>query len=279
MTYSSLMVHLDLGVPNETLLRLTADMAERFGAGVLGVTACQPMQMQTMYGNGYTSADVIEQDRAVIESQGAEAEDRFRTVMHNRVPKLQWRSTISCMQLTNWVADHARGADLLLMASRPDESRFESMRRLDIGDLVMRIGRPLVVVPPSIEALDLEHVVIGWKDTRETRRAVLDALPLLRSSGQVTVLAIVEEAEEMASTRLHLAEVVAWLEGHGVAAEAVAEPLSGGAAAQLEAAAAAKHAGLLVIGAYGHNRLREWVLGGIMRDALRHPARYSFMSH
>ena len=279
MTYSSLRVHLDLGVPNETLLRLTADMAERFGAGVLGVTACQPMQMQTMYGNGYTSADVIEQDRAVIESQGAETEDRFRTIMHNRVPRVQWRSTISCMQLTNWVADQARGADLLLMASRPDESRFESMRRLDIGDLVMRIGRPLVVVPPSIEVLDLEHVVIGWKDTRETRRAVLDALPLLRSSGQVTVLAIVEEAEEMASTRLHLAEVVAWLEGHGVAAEAVAEPLSGGAAAQLKAAAATKHAGLLVIGAYGHNRLREWVLGGMTRDALRHSARCSFMSH
>lgn len=279
MTYSSLMVHLDLGVSNETLLQLTADMAERFGAGVIGVAACQPMQVQTMYGNGYTSTDLIEQDRAVIESQAAEAEDRFRTVMRKRAPRLQWRSTISYMQLANWVADQTRGADLLLMASRPDESRFESMRRPDIGDVVMRIGRPLVVVPPSIVALDLERVVIGWKDTRETRRAVLDALPLLRNAGQVTVLAIVEDAEEMASTRLHLAEVVAWLEGHGVAAEATAEPLSGSAAAQLEAAAAAKGAGLLVIGAYGHNRLREWVLGGITRDALRHSARCSFMSH
>lgn len=90
---------------------------------------------------------------------------------------------------------------------------------------------------------------------------------------------IVEDAEEMASARLHLAEVVAWLEGHGVAAAAIAEPLSGGVAAQLEAAAAAKGAGLLVIGAYGRNRLREWVLGGITRDALRHSARCSFMSH
>ena len=279
MTYSSLMVHLDLGVSNETLLQLTADMAERFGAGVIGVAACQPMQVQTMYGNGYTSSDLIEQDRAVIESQAAEAEDRFRAVMRNRAPRLQWRASISYMQLANWVADQARGADLLLMASRPDESRFESMRRPDIGDVVMRVGRPLVVIPPSIGALDLQHVVIGWKDTRETRRAVLDALPLLRSAGQVTVVEIVEDAEEMAPTRLHLAEVVAWLEGHGVAARAITEPLSGSAAAQLEAAAAAKDAGLLVIGAYGHNRLREWVLGGITRDALRHSARCSFMSH
>ena len=71
----------------KTLLHLTADMAERFGAGVIGITAYQPMQI--MYGDGYMSGDVIEQDRAVIEGKGAAAEDRFRTVMHNRVPKLQ----------------------------------------------------------------------------------------------------------------------------------------------------------------------------------------------
>lgn len=279
MTYSSLMVHLDLGVSNEALLQLTADMAERFGAGVLGIAAGQPVQMQIMYGNGYMSAEGMEQDRALVANQAAEVEDRFRAVMRNRTHSLQWRSTISYMELTNWVADQARGADLLLMASRPDDPRSGSTKRLDIDDLVMRLGRPLVVVPPSVAALDLEHVVIGWKDTRETRRAVLDALPLLRSAGQVTVVEIVEDAEEMASARLHLAEVVAWLGGHGVVAEAVTEPLSGGPAAQLEAAAAVKHAGLLVIGAYGHNRLREWVLGGMTRDALRHPARCSFMSH
>lgn len=277
MNYSSLMVHLDLGVSNETLLQLTADLAERFGAGVIGVTAYQPMQI--MYGDGYMSGDVIEQDRAIVEEQAKQAEDRFRTVMHNRVPKLQWRSNIGYMQLADCIADQARGADLLLMAPAPAGPRSESDRRVDISDLVMRLGRPLVVVPVSISTLDLEHVVIGWKDTRETRRAVLDALPLLRHAGQVTVMGIVEDAEDMASTRLSLAEVVTWLAGHGVAAQAVAEPLCGDAAPQLEAAAATRQAGLLVIGAYGHNRLREWVLGGMTRDTLRHPSRCSFMSH
>ena len=277
MTYSSLMVHLDLGISNEALLQLTADMAERFGAEVIGVTAYQPIPI--MYGDGYMSGDVIEQDRADIETQAKEAENRFRTVMHNRVSKLQWRSTVGYMQLADCIADQARGADLLLMAPSPAGPRSESDRRADIGDLVMRLGRPLVVAPASVDRLDLEHVVIGWKDTRETRRAVLDALPLLRNAGQVTIMEVVEDAEEMASTRLHLAEVVSWLARHGIAADAVAELLSDGAAAQLEAAAAARHAGLLVIGAYGHNRLREWVLGGITRDALRHPARCSFMSH
>ena len=69
----------------------------------------------------------------------------------------------------------------------------------------------------------VEQVVIGWKDTRETRRAVLDALPLLRSAGHVTIMEIVEDAQEMASTRRHLDEIVVWLAGHGVTAEATAE--------------------------------------------------------
>ena len=182
------------------------------------------------------------------------------------------------MQLAEWMADQARGADLLLIAPEPSGVGSESTRRIDIGDLVMRIGRPMVVVPPNVEALDLEHVVVGWKDTKETRRAVLDALPLLRSAGHVTVMEIVEDAADVALARRHLADVVAWLEGHGFAAEAIAEPLSSSAVAQLEEAAAAKKAGLLVIGAYAHNRLREWVLGGMTRDALRHPARCSLMS-
>ncbi len=276
MNYSSLMVHLDLGVSNEALLQLTAEMAGRFGAGVIGVTAYQPMQI--MYGDGYVPGTALEEDRAEIERQGKEAEERFRTAMHNRVPTIRWSSTVGYMQLADCVADQARGADLLLVAPEPRDGS-EAGRRLDVGDLMMRLGRPLIVVPRAIDALNLKRVVIGWKDTRETRRAVLDALPLLRSAGHVTIMQILENAEEMAATRRNLEEIVVWLAGHGVVADAIAEPLSGSASAQLETAAADRHAGLLVIGAYGHSRLREWALGGVTRDALQRPVRCSFMSH
>ena len=277
MTYSSLMVHLDLGISNEALLQFTAEIAERFNAGVIGVTAYQPMQIS--YGDGYMSGDVIELDRADVETQRAEAEDRFRTVLHNRASKLQYRSTIGTMQLADWIANEARAADLLLVAPEPKTTVFDYSRRVDIGDIVMRIGRPIMVVPPSVDTLDLEHVIVGWKDTRETRRAVLDALPLLRGAGQVTVVEIVEDAEALAAAHTHLGEVVAWLQGHGVVADCITEPSSDDDAIRLEAITMEKHAGLLVIGAYGHNRLREWVLGGMTRDTLRHPTRCSFLSH
>ena len=80
-------------------------MAERFGAGVIGVTAVQPMQV--MYGDGYMSGDVIEQDRAIIEQQCTRGGGAVRAAMHNRVAKLQWRSTIGYVQLADCVADQA----------------------------------------------------------------------------------------------------------------------------------------------------------------------------
>ena len=96
----------------------------------------------------------------------------------------------------------------------------------------------------------------------------------------MTVLEIVEEPSELAASHAGLNEVVAWLRGHGVAAHARAEPLCASSpAAQLSAVAADMDAGALVIGGYGHNRLREWVLGGVTRDTLRHPARCSLLSH
>lgn len=278
MTYSSLMVHLDLGVSNEALLQLTAEMAERYEAAVIGITAFQPMQIA--YGDGYMSGDVIEEDRTIIERQQEEAQDRFQTVLHNRASSLEWRSTIGYLQLADWIARQARAADLLLFAPEPKDSVFDASRRAEMGDVLMRIGRPVMVVPPSAAALDLKQVLIGWKDTGETRRAVWDALPLLRRAGEVTVVEIVEGRDELAATQTILAEVVAWLRGHGVTAQARAELQDeDGSAAQLAAIAADMQAGALVIGAYGHNRLREWILGGVTRDTLRHPARCSLLSH
>ena len=84
---------------------------------------------------------------------------------------------------------------------------------------------------------------------------------------------------EMADARDHLEDVVMWLKRHGVGANSLTVPATGDDAAQLDAIARDKDAGLLVAGAYGHNRLREWVLGGVTRDLLLRPRRCSLVSH
>ena len=276
MSYSTLMAHLDLRPSNDGLLRIAADLAERCKARLIGITACQPMAVA--YGDGYMSAEVIDQDRAERRREIDLAEASFRAALQGKVADLEWRSTVSYMSLTNYIAEQARSADLLITNPDPKDSSLDNSRLVSIGDLVMRAGRPVLIVPPGIDRLNLESVVVGWKDSRETRRAVVDALPLLRLAGRVLVVEIAAQ-EDIDDARSRLDDVVAWLGRHGIAAEAMAAPSAGADATRLDAIVREHDAGLMVAGAYGHNRLREWVLGGVTRDLLLSPGRCTLVSH
>ena len=117
----------------------------------------------------------------------------------------------------------------------------------------MQSGRPILIVPDGVEALELESVVVGWKDKREARRAVADALPLLDLAGRVMVVELVPEGE-ISDARQSVSDVVTWLTRHGVSAEALAVPTVGGDKTRLDDIARERRAGLMVAGAYGHNR-------------------------
>src|ERR1700681_1317956 len=116
----------------------------------------------------------------------------------------------------------ARSADLVIMGVASG-ALADASRRVKTGDLVMQVGRPVLIVPAAADKLKLERVVIGWKDTRETRRAIFDALPLLKQAVHVAIVEIAAE-EELAAARTHLDDVVNWLKRHGVAAEPFASP-------------------------------------------------------
>jgi nucleotide-binding universal stress UspA family protein len=270
------MVHLDLGTSNAAILAVTADLAARFGARVIGIVACQPMMMA--FSDGYMSADVIEEDRASLEKQCLTAETEFRAALHGKVSNLLWRSSVSYDVSSDVIAAEMRSADLLLIAPPPSGGHAKATRRVDLGDLIMQLGRPMLMVPPSISTLNLDQIVIGWKNTRETRRAVWDSLPLLRKAHQVTV-AQIGEADDMEAIEEGLRDVTAWLAGHGVTAEKMAIQSRDNPSQRLDVLATDRRAQILVTGAYGHNRLREWVLGGVTRDLLLHPPRCAFVSH
>jgi nucleotide-binding universal stress UspA family protein len=142
----------------------------------------------------------------------------------------------------------------------------------------MQVGRPVLVVPPGAEAFALDRVLIAWKDTRETRRAILDALPLLKKAAHVTLAEIAVE-DRLALARKHLEEVVVWLGRHGVKAEGVASLSTGEDPSQLYAIVKERGANVIVAGAYGHSRLREWVLGGVTRDLLLRADLCALVSH
>jgi nucleotide-binding universal stress UspA family protein len=276
VTYATLMAHLQLGQSNAGLLRTAGDLAERFHAGVIGIAACQPMQIA--YGDGYVYGELIEQDRAQIDKDMKAAKAEFESALQARARRIDWRSTVTFGSLAGYLAHEARSADLVVTSVDRDVSVFDPSRRVDMGELVMEIGRPLLLVPAAAAKLEFDRMIIGWKDTREARRAVADALPFLKQAAHVVVVEIATEGE-MPAARAHLQDVVAWLAEHGIAAESIALPTTGDDAGGLDALAQDHRAQVVVAGAYGHSRVREWMLGGVTRDLLLRADRCSLVSH
>jgi nucleotide-binding universal stress UspA family protein len=271
----TLMVHLQPGRSNAGLLKIVGDLSESFDARVIGIVACRPMQFVS--GEGYIPGDLIDQDWKQLEKEIKEAETEFRSVLQTRVGTLEWRSEVTFEPLSEYIAREARCADLVITGVGSG-GISDASRLVNTGDLVMQAGRPVLVVPAAADKLKLEQVVIGWKDTRETQRAAFDALPLLKKAAHVTVVEISAE-EELAAARSHVEDVVSWLKWHGVVAESHASPSVGDDASLLDAIAREQGANVIVAGAYGHSRLREWVLGGVTRDLLLRAENFSLLSH
>ena len=109
------------------------------------------------------------------------------------------------------------------------------------------------------------------------RRAIVDALPFLARATHVTIAEIAAK-EELAEARTRLADVVGWLKHHDIEARAVAVAAAGSHAQGLAAIADEQETDLIVAGAYGHSRVREWVLGGVTSDLLLRADRCSLLS-
>jgi nucleotide-binding universal stress UspA family protein len=174
------------------------------------------------------------------------------------------------------LALHARTRDLCLIpvTDRPDGQR-------SIAEAVIfGSGRPILLYRPR--AADLMSrpitVVLAWDGSRSAARAMADALPLLPHARHVRVLTVLNEKPE---ARANLGEeVIRHLTVHGVNAVADEVDADGRKVGDVFAAYLAQHrADLLVMGAYGRSRMREFILGGATHSMLRHPKVPLLMAH
>jgi len=273
MTFSTLMVHVDLEQPNDARLRIAGDLAEKFNAKVIGIAASNPQP--PYYAGGSVARGFVEHERIEVKKRMDEAEARFRAAIGGRSRDVEWRSALA--RPNDYVAREARAADLIIAGSNRDGVLIDRLRQLDPSDLVMVAGRPLFVVPPEAEYLKLDSVLVAWKDTREARRAVVDALPLLHKAKEVNVVEIVEGEAGRGAAQDRVNDVAAWLKRH----EILAFPKVMHAASEAEQIDRIwkTEADLVVAGAYGHARLREWVFGGVTHNLITRSRRCSFLTH
>lgn len=273
MTFSTLMVHLELEHPNDARLQVAGDLAEKFNAKVIGIVAANPQPPN--YAGGSVARGFVEHERIEVKKRMEEAEARFRSAINGRARDTEWRSAFE--RPNDYVASEARAADLIITGSNRDGVLIDRLRRLDPSDLVMVAGRPLFLVPPEVEYLKLDNVLVAWKDTREARRAVVDALPLLHKAKDITVLEIVEGDASRSAAEDRVKDVTAWLKRHDV----LAFPKVMHATSEAEQIDRIwkTEADLVVAGAYGHARLREWVFGGVTRSLITRSQRCAFLTH
>lgn len=174
------------------------------------------------------------------------------------------------------LARAARAADLIVVGSSP--SQANPYQDCDVGALAITSGRPVLVAPPSGGRLKADKIVVAWKDSREARRAVSDALPLLRRAQEVEVLQVYQDDPEDADYQTN--DVVDALRRHGVKARArTTEAAEDCVSRELYDAGVAIGADLIVSGAYGHNRLSEWAFGGVTRTLLSERRHFLLLSH
>jgi nucleotide-binding universal stress UspA family protein len=273
MTFSTLMVHLDLEQPNDARLQITGDLAEKFNARVIGITAANPQP--PYYAGGSVARGFVEHERIQVKKRIDEAEAHFRAAVGGRARDIEWRSALE--RPTEFVAREARATDLIIAGSNREGVVVDRLRQIDPSDLVMVAGRPLFLVPPEVEYLKLDNVLVAWKDAREARRAVVDALPLLHNAKDISVVEIVEGNASRNAAENRVNDVAAWLKRHDI----LAFPKVMHATSEAEQIDRIwkTEADLVVAGAYGHARLREWVFGGVTRNLITRSQRCSFLAH
>src|SRR6516165_5060804 len=176
----------------------------------------------------------------------------------NGAPRLNCRMRL--------VSREARVADLIIVGARHTGGNMQDLA--DPGVILLRAGRPVLVVPDTVAPLQLRRVVVAWKDTRECRRAVRDALPFLQRAKEVLLVGI-GEGEAEANAKRNLSDAAGYLLRHRVAAvHDVWRQARGPVAAELLRLVQDEGADLIVAGGYGHSRLGEWIFGGVTHELL-----------
>jgi nucleotide-binding universal stress UspA family protein len=248
------------------ILQFAGELAEEHGAHLIGVFM-QPEAVVTppqTFARGKGIPKVIEAHEAQLEGIEAEHRALFEDIARRHGIRSEWRSL---PHLSSDVVVHTHYADLAVIA-RPTGETADPPGLVE--SLVLTSGRPIIILPPRSTASRLRRILVGWNGAREAVRAVADALPLLVRAEVVEVLVIDHQRHAANHGQEPGADIARHLARHGAHVE-VRRLSSGGedVGHLLLSQAAAFDADLVVMGAYGHSHLSQWVFGSVTRTVLR----------
>lgn len=279
MTYRSLLVHLDndplAAARSEAATRLARDLdCHLVGVaptGMLELPAADP-------GASLSEYAVLAWD--LLRDQAEHAAERFREACRTAGLK-SFEAVVDEADKASSLVRHAHCSDLTVLSQAEQAAAGHRRAQELVEQVVLYSARPTLILPCAGKVANLfGNAMVAWDDSREATRALSDALPLLRRSRQVQVVSWNEDAgADSAALRPRLEALRQWLAWQGVAAEVGIESTEIAIGEAMLSRAADLDAELIVMGAYGHARWTEWVLGGATRGLLASMTVPVLMSH
>ena len=292
-----IVVVLDGSASSEMRLTVAVVLARQHGAHLTGFSAVdlllparpavQPRdnsQVDTLPASQLMNwGAVLPHDYPGGDTQAAEAAERIEAAFREklRFNDLQGDWRVASGKVSETVVCQARHADLVILGQvDPTQPPAPAGRQL-VEDVLMTSGRPILVIPyvGRFETCGT-NILVGWNNSREAARAINDAIPLLAKAASVTILEANPIGRKPAIDDAVSADITRHLTRHGISAKTARTALASISASDaLLSYAADVSADLLVVGGYGHSRLRERILGGVTRELLQHMTLPVLMSH
>ena len=277
MDYKTILVHFDAGRTAPPRLEIAIQLAQKFEAHVacLYALSLPPAPSHAAEaGQILVDAQKRMRDEMLQKARGAYDE----CVRRAGFERIEWRA--SDADALAAVGLHARYADLTVIGQKNEEWPSGVSKEFE-ERLLLSAGRPVLVVPYAFERRGLgERILVAWNASRESARAVSDALPLLARAKQVHVVAFNPGSAGSAHGDLPGADIGLVLTRHGVkvtVSQYEARDIDVGNL--LLSRAFDFSADMIVMGAWGHSRLQELVMGGVTRTLLQSMTVPVLMSH
>jgi nucleotide-binding universal stress UspA family protein len=279
MDYKTILAHCNDRRRVDRLLESAVGLSVAFGARLIGLSVTPPIPLIPAGMPGAPDTILFDKLAKTYREQNPAMKAAFEKAAVAQNVKAEWREMdAGTSTVARVVTGQARTVDLVVTLQTASD--WTVSLDLDIADrLVLEAGRPVLIIPNRGTHRPVpKRIVVGWTERREAARAVFDALPLLQRADLVTVLEVDSDpAPEAGQNRVALC---ATLGHHGVTCEVVtAVSRHGYVGDTLLAWCERTRADLLVMGCYGHSRLREFVLGGATRHLLADMTLPVLMSH
>jgi nucleotide-binding universal stress UspA family protein len=274
MSFKDLLVHVDSSEHCRVRLATAVGLARRFKAQLAGIYVMPAFEISPFLADQFPRANQDDVDARAAMGRDA-AKEVFDAYTSKAGLATEWIEERG--DATELVAKYARHRDLTVVGQTAPEVESMGVEPTLPEKVALSTGRPVLIVPYAGEFETIgERVLVAWNESPQSARAVADALPILVGAKQVTILQI--GAEEAGSP--DDGGIGAHLRRHGVKVEAERIEAKDIEVGELLLSRAADDAAdLIVMGIYGHSRMRELVLGGASRQVLQHMTVPVLMSH